>query len=164
MDLRSSPSIARLSTADMAALARILRSLNDAASGESAEAPTQASFSHECVILARRLKSGRNQRAQFFKEDLFGEPAWEMMLALYIADGEGYRLKISDVCNESGVPATTALRWMDKLIDIGMARRIPNRLDARSSYIEGTEALRSQMTEYLQHVLTRLLTPNRMQG
>lgn len=159
MDLGSTPPIAQLTTADMAALARILRSVNVALTGNSFESSAQASYPHECVILARRLKAGRNQRAQFFNVDMFGEPAWDMVLALYIADGEGYRLKISDVCNESGVPATTALRWVDRLIDLGMARKIPNPLDARSTFIEATEALRRQMTEYLQHVLVRLLTP-----
>ena len=149
-----------VSQSDMAALKRILNSLDESFGKASNDhRAIHACESREAIVLARRLKSARDGRSRLFQQDLFGEPAWDMMLALYIARGEGYRLSISELSHRSGVSATTALRWINIIIDLGLARRIPNTLDARSAFIESTDLLSARMDEYLRGLLDGLMTP-----
>lgn len=98
----------------------------------NANAPTQ----EQLVKLAKRLRDMRKSRTRFFAEDLFGEPGWDMILALYISDVEGYRLKVTDLMNESQATPTTALRWIDRLHELGLVRRRENPLDRRSHFLE----------------------------
>lgn len=165
MNFGPNPIVANVSQSDMAALKRILSSLDLVlTAGKAPGTAAHISEHHEAVTLARRLKAARNQRARLFQAELFGEPAWDMMLALYLASGEGYRLKITDLCEESGVSATTALRWIAQLTDLGLARRVPNPMDARSVFIEATDLLGTKLTEYLRGVLDRQLMPKAVNG
>lgn len=107
------------------------------------------------LALARRVKAARHGRINFFHSDLFAEPAWDMMLALYIAEGEGCRLKVSDLCNESGVPPTTALRWIDRLVQLRMVRRRPHPLDARAIFVEIDADTTRKMNGYLEKIWGR---------
>lgn len=138
MNRQINPNITR---ADLDAMARLFRALQHSLPSEASSNLGIVSSSQppEAVKLARRVKSARNYRSTFLHSDLFGEPGWDLMLALYIAEGEGYRLRISEICDESGVPATTALRWIDKLVSMGLARKRANPTDMRSSFIEITE-------------------------
>ena len=112
-------------------------------------------FPANLLILARRLKASRNARDKFFRSSLFAEPAWDMMLALYIAEGEGCRLKVSDLCNESGVPNTTALRWIDQLVDLKMARKRRRPLDGRAFFVEIEPDTTRKMNGYLEKIWSR---------
>ena len=159
MEHRPIYSFGKIAHGDIDALGRIFRSLeNGLPPIESKPGVAHLSgHSDEVVRLARKLKSVRTNRAQTFVADLFGEPAWDMMLALFIAGCEGYRLKVSDLGEESGVPPTTALRWIDRLMDVGLARKIPNPLDARSNFIEATEKLMADLGRYLLEVYDKHL-------
>jgi DNA-binding MarR family transcriptional regulator len=99
--------------------------------------------------LAVKIHDSRSLRSDLFSDDVVGEAPWNMLLALYIAHGRGYRLKVSDLCYESQVPATTALRWIEHLVNQGWAQRRPNMLDARSFLVEITEQGLTRMTSYL---------------
>lgn len=111
------------------------------------------------VIFARRIKAARAARTNFFHSDLFAEPAWDMMLALYIAEGESRRLKVSDVCNESGVPNTTALRWLDRLFDLHMARKRRCMRDGRIYFIEMHPDTTRKLNAYFELALKRHAPP-----
>lgn len=86
--------------------------------------------------LAKQIRLARTARNAILNDSLFGEPAWDILLSLYVAMHEGYRMNVSAVCNESGVGDTTALRWIDRLIELGLVRRHRNSLDNRSSFVE----------------------------
>src|SRR3546814_6407901 len=47
----------------------------------------------------------------------FGEPAWDMLIDLFIENGEGRRLSTSDLCLSSGLPLSSALRLVQRLCD-----------------------------------------------
>src|SRR3546814_5777917 len=67
--------------------------------------------------LVRRIIHQRQLRARFFDPALFGDPAWDMLLDLTAARAEHNRVSVTSLCIASGVPLTTALRW----IEIGRA-------------------------------------------
>lgn len=95
------------------------------------------------IIRARRL------RDQFFGPDLFADPAWDILLDLYAARLEKQRVAVSSLCIAAAVPATTALRWIKTLTDMGLLVRAADPQDGRRVYIE----LAPQAAEGLQAYL-----------
>lgn len=82
-----------------------------------------------------------------FPDGLFSDPAWDILLELYAVHLEQQRTSITSVCAASGVPTTTALRWVAKLEQDGLIIRTDDPLDARRSWIaltsDGVERMRS---------------------
>jgi DNA-binding MarR family transcriptional regulator len=112
----------------------------------------------ELLQVAINLKSARDDRTSYFEPGMFGEAGWDMLLALYIAHGRGYTLKVSDACYEAAVAPTTALRWLDSIEQAGLAERRSNMLDRRSILVSITPQGIARLNEYLasaQHTLSR---------
>jgi DNA-binding MarR family transcriptional regulator len=82
------------------------------------------------VIRARRL------RARFFSEELFADPAWDMLLDLLQAEIRQLRVPVSSLCIAASVPATTALRWLKTLVTQGLFIRRADPHDGRRVFVE----------------------------
>lgn len=139
-----------LSPSDLEATSRVLRAVERLVGANRLDqAEGKIAFNPDLITLARHIKSSRKERNAYFASELMGEPFWDMLMALYIAEGEGYRLKVGDLCNESNVPHTTALRWIKQMIEMDLVARRLNPMDGRSAWIEiRPEAIR-RMTSYL---------------
>jgi DNA-binding transcriptional ArsR family regulator len=85
--------------------------------------------------LIRRILRQRQQRAHFFGGDLFADPAWEMLLDLAAARAEDKRVSVTSLCIASGVPPTTALRWITMLTEAGLVERTEDDVDRRRAFI-----------------------------
>lgn len=81
------------------------------------------------------------------RRGLFGEPGWDILLDLYIADRRRTEVQVSSVCLDAGVPSTTILRWIARLEQEGLIYRIADNADARRRYVrltaEGHEMMRN---------------------
>ncbi len=95
------------------------------------------------VIRTRRL------REQFFKGDIFADPAWDMLLDLMAARVERQRVAVSSLCIAAAVPPTTALRWIKSLCDQGLFVRIADPEDGRRVFIELSGDAAARMEAYL---------------
>lgn len=97
------------------------------------------------VIRARRL------RARFFDEELFADPAWDMLLDLLQAEIAQHRVPVSSLCIAAAVPATTALRWIKTMTDAGLFKRRSDPHDGRRVFVElapkASEAMRRYFAE-----------------
>jgi DNA-binding MarR family transcriptional regulator len=97
------------------------------------------------AIRARRL------RAQYFAEELFADPAWDMMLHLFHAELLFRPVTVTRLSLASAVPNTTAIRWINTLVDKGLMIRRADPLDGRRVFVELTpgasNALRSYFAE-----------------
>ncbi|HJT21173.1 MAG TPA: hypothetical protein VJ746_11920, partial [Nitrospira sp.] len=60
---------------------------------------------------ARAIISERNRRARFFGKAMLGEPAWDMLLQLYVSPTGA--MAIRDLVMMTEEPKTTAIRWID---------------------------------------------------
>lgn len=60
---------------------------------------------------------------------LMGEPAWDILLALFFEEPD--TLTVSSLCYGSGVPQTTALRWVSVLVSQGLVERTKHHRDGR---------------------------------
>jgi DNA-binding MarR family transcriptional regulator len=98
---------------------------------------------------AAREQRRRGLRRKLFDPNLFGEPAWEILLALYVADDVERRLSIAQLTAVTHVPLTTALRWLAHLEDHDLVSRTIAPDDQRIVLIELTETGRRAMNAYL---------------
>ena len=71
---------------------------------------------------------------------LFGEPAWDILLDVFIAQLSRCDIQVSSVCIEAGVPATTILRWLARLEQEGLIYRASDNVDGRRRYVRLTPA------------------------
>ena len=82
------------------------------------------------VIRARRL------RARYFQEEMFADPAWDMLLDLLQAELAQLRVPVSSLCIAAAVPATTGLRWLKTMTQQGMFVRRADPHDGRRVFVE----------------------------
>ena len=122
------------------------------ASHNGPRAPTE----DQLVGLAKALTSTRSRRKDFLTADLFGEPGWDMLLALYHAEAKGTRLTVTSLCAASQCPDTTALRWIEKLKQLGLVRRTKDRLDGRVFFIDLLPHARRTVSDYLREIWSDL--------
>lgn len=102
--------------------------------------------------LARRLYANRRRRSKYFTEDLLGEPGWDILLDLYVNEGDRKRVSVTSACIGSCVPSTTALRWIALMETEGLVLRENDGSDRRRAFIRLTERGRDAMRRYLEAV------------
>jgi hypothetical protein len=105
----------------------------------------------------RQIIAGRQARARFFDPALFGDPAWDMLLDLTAAHGEGARVSVTSLCIAAGVPATTALRWLTQMVESGIFVRVPDPADRRRAFIALSEKALAAMAGYFASLRVPLL-------
>lgn len=98
--------------------------------------------------LVRRIIRQRQLRARFFEADLFGDPAWDMLLDLTAARVEHQRVSVTSLCIASGVPPTTALRWIGQMVEAGLFQRVEDEADRRRAFIQLTDKAADAMARY----------------
>ena len=102
--------------------------------------------------LVRRIARQRQLRARFFEGDLFADPAWDMLLDLTAARAEHARVSVTSLCIASGVPPTTALRWIGQMTDAGLFRRVEDDTDRRRAFIALTDRAADAMARYFAEI------------
>lgn len=83
------------------------------------------------LAVAQRLMGERRLRRRFLSEDLFHEPAWDMLLALYVAHREARVMNVKTLVAAAGAPVTTSQRWIDHLGKLGLVTRVVDPVDRR---------------------------------
>jgi hypothetical protein len=96
----------------------------------------------------RQIIANRQARARFFDPALFGDPAWDMLLDLTAAHGEGVQVSVTSLCIAAGVPATTALRWLTQMVESGIFIRVPDPADKRRAFIALSDKAIAAMSGY----------------
>lgn len=98
--------------------------------------------------VVRQMIANRQARSRFFDPALFGEPAWDMLLDLTAARGEGARVSVTSLCIAAAVPATTALRWLTQMVESGIFQRVPDPADRRRAFIALSDNAIAAMAAY----------------
>ena len=91
-------------------------------------------------FVADALHARRSRNARFGDDaDIFGEPAWDMLLELYLSRSSEPPLSIGAASVSSAIPTTTALRYVALLEGRGLIVRQPHPYDRRSSVLRLTD-------------------------
>jgi hypothetical protein len=99
--------------------------------------------------LARQAYRDRRRRNEIFQnESLFGEPAWDILLDLFIASKERKLVPVTSACIGAAVPPTTALRWLQVLEKEGLVVRECDTRDARRVFVRLSAEAYARMVAY----------------
>lgn len=81
--------------------------------------------------MAQTLIDQRRMRRRLLPDDLFHEPAWDMLLALYLAWHANKVMNVKTLVSAADAPVTTSQRWIDHLAKLGLVTRVVDPTDRR---------------------------------
>jgi len=149
---RSAERLRQLSD-EVSRIASTLARLSTGPSVVAPPAPIQSAVGGPEISLEtiRKVIRARRLRARYFAEDLFADPAWDMLLDLLQAEISHLRVPVSSLCIAAAVPATTALRWLKTMVKQGLFLRRADPHDGRRVFVElapqTSDALRRYFAE-----------------
>lgn len=137
-----------------AEVGRIASKLAQMSMSSSATAPSVAASgaSAPSAKLVREIIRARRMRAQFFPEELFADPAWDMLLDLFQAELAQLRVSVSSLCIAAAVPPTTGLRWLSSLVRRGMLVRHADPFDGRRIFVELSPETSDALRRYFHEI------------
>ncbi|HEX8419440.1 MAG TPA: MarR family transcriptional regulator [Sphingomonas sp.] len=97
---------------------------------------------------ARGILRARRARDRFLPGDLFGEPAWDMLLDLRNQAQIGADVSVSSLCYAAAVPPSTALRWIVRMAEAGLLERSADGDDGRRSFVRLSKATAEALDRY----------------
>jgi DNA-binding MarR family transcriptional regulator len=101
---------------------------------------------------ARQVLAHRRKRLEIFGRELFGEPAWDMLLLLYIAEAT-QRYTIGQLAQASGAPRSTGTRWIDDLEQRGLVEKDQHPTDGRTAFVKLSKKGKDALELYLSGTL-----------
>jgi len=100
----------------------------------------------ELVAHAEAVLADRRLRRRFLPPELFHEPAWDMLLALFVSRDERQPMNIKALVSMSDAPVTTSQRWIEHLHKLKLIDRVIDPTDRRRVEISlshsGDQAMR----------------------
>jgi len=87
------------------------------------------------IKIAKHIYKSRIARKDFLPLSIFGEPAWDILIDLFIAESDDQNITVSSACIASQVPSTTALRYIAMMEKEGLVRRSPDERDQRKIHL-----------------------------
>ena len=104
------------------------------------------------VLKAERIYRGRRKREKVLPSKLLGEPAWDILLDLFISAVRGRKVRMTSASIAGSVPPTTGLRWMAVLESEGLVERYAEESDRRVANVQLTEAGLAAVRECLMRI------------
>ena len=101
------------------------------------------------VRRAQQLLDLRRRRSEHFGSAMFGEPAWDILLAAYVGEQQGDHPTIANVADAAGVSVSVALRWLDFLVGEGLAERAVYPTPSDKNIVRLTDRCRETLKGYL---------------
>lgn len=98
--------------------------------------------------LVHRIIRQRRLRGRYFESELFADPAWDILLDLTAARAEHRRVSVTSLCIAAAVPATTALRWIAQMSEMGILVREQDEEDKRRAFIALSDSAADAMARY----------------
>jgi hypothetical protein len=131
----------------------------EAAAVASDSLPTLDFSDNKLGAIASSIHNARQRRLRLFDGSLFGEPAWDMLLTLFIARCRGEQVTTTRLCTASGAPHATGLRWIGLLDRQGLLQRLRAPDDARVMLIELTDTGYALMRRYVTDGIAQFQMP-----
>jgi len=121
----------------VADMAQGLAALADRLVGQGAAAAAESIDVAEadCVAFLESQFRIRRLRARHLPSLSLGEPAWDILLDLAVAQYWRRETSVTSLCIAADVPSTTALRWINSMTREGLIVRRPCQRDGRRSFL-----------------------------
>ena len=98
---------------------------------------------------AERLYAERRRRDALFPPDLFGEPAWDLLLAMFTARERGQAMILCRAYKAAGVTDTTGRRLLDRMEAEGLITRRRAPRSRKMRIVELTDLAVERLIDYL---------------
>ena len=118
--------------------------------------PERSPRPEQLAALAGRIQGARQRRAVFLGSEEVGETAWEMLIALFRSEAGVQAMTVTDLCRASHAPSSTALRWLDRLEELGLVCRHPSQSDGRKIFVELEPRARVAICGWLREIWVAL--------
>ena len=119
---------------------------------QSAKQPQEASsneLSSEALLeRAESILRVRAARERMLGRAAVGEPAFDLLLRLYVRSGQK-ETSLSSLARPAGIPWSSAMRWIRYLVDKGLVECTESRSDRRATCVQLTPSGRAMMDEFL---------------
>jgi DNA-binding MarR family transcriptional regulator len=109
------------------------------------------------ALMLRSLVKLSNLKKKIFDENQFHDPVWEMFIELALASSTGRQLSVTSLSLASNAPASTAVRYIDIMVQKGMFEKVVDRNDRRRTFVRLTEKGAEKMNAYAQYVEQELI-------
>lgn len=116
----------------------------------------EASACATMLACAEFIRWANRQGDQFLGHALPREPAWEIMLVLFVNRLRDVRLSTSRLCWASRLPDKTGRRRIAQLTEAGLVESIASQTNRRASYPVLTERGFDAMAGYFETVIVQL--------
>lgn len=83
---------------------------------------------------------------------LFADSCWNMCLDIYICDLKDEKVTVSSIAHSSGIPMTTAMRYINVMAEEGLLEKSPNPLDNRMIFISTSATCKDRISTILHHL------------
>jgi hypothetical protein len=114
-------------------------------------APADAGIS--LFAMAERLYAQRRARDQFFPAKLFGEPGWDLLLALFIALADGREPGLAEASRAAGGGATAGRSLVATMEEAGLVARMPAEDGRKRGAVRLTENGVERLCSYLIRII-----------
>lgn len=104
----------------------------------------------DALTAVSRIIEARRVRESLFGPGLFSEPAWDMLLALFLAELRQQRVAAPDLARMISASLTVALRWMDVLEREGLVRRHPDQMTFVALSARGATTMHSWLARSIE--------------
>ena len=158
-DMPSSPASAEALRALIGALSTRLKTLELEGGAGSAE-PSPPGFADEkLATIATSIFRARRRRSKRFDASLFSEPAWDMLLELFVASIREKPISASALCRAADVCEATGHRWIELLEAHGLVRPRSVSEDGDLRLVEISDSGFESMRQYVLEGVTRFEMP-----
>jgi hypothetical protein len=103
----------------------------------------------DLVDFARQVLAGRKARDRYFDPMLFSNPAWDILLNLFVAGADERPVTVLDSCTAAAVPQGVALRWLGYLKQEEMVIETVDPGQSRQTLIRLSDQTRQAIASYL---------------
>lgn len=136
----------------IANIAHLLMQMSDGeCQGDATGARCAVAQPRAALIERVRIEQlNRKRRSKLFAmgNDIFSDPAWDILLELFAAELAGHSLNASVIGCEAGIPQSTALRWLGLLEKMGLTQRRRDVFDKRRLWVALTLRAKVALESY----------------
>jgi len=141
--------IVRLSGEDVEAAERLLRAMSGEPNRLKPSVAVPVIGQRKLTELATEILEQRRRRLRFFNPAMFGEPAWDILLLLYVNSAAGIRQTTVKISESLDTPLSSVIRWLGYLEKERMIEREAHPTDRRIMFLHPSEKALGQLEAYL---------------
>ncbi|MDM7957530.1 MarR family winged helix-turn-helix transcriptional regulator [Blastomonas sp.] len=115
----------------------ILLPESEAQPGQS-DPQASGDWQERAEVASRYLKL-RAKRSAIAEAHLWSDPAWDILLELFVGHVKGKNITVTSACLAARRPSTTSLRYIDRMLQEGLLQRERDPIDNRKINLRITD-------------------------